>query len=65
MDLNPQAVADAQFRIVRKGYDPEQVRPLLAQAGESLRAMESRAQAAESQVSSAEARATDAERRSI
>ena len=65
MDLNPQAVADAQFRIVRKGYDPEQVRPLLAQAAESLRAVEGRAQAAESQVSSAEARATDAERRSI
>jgi cell division septum initiation protein DivIVA len=65
MDLNPQAVADAQFRIVRKGYDPEQVRPLLAQAAESLRAVESRAQAAESKVSSAEARATDAERRSI
>jgi cell division septum initiation protein DivIVA len=65
MDLNPQAVADAQFRIVRKGYDPEQVRPLLAQAAESLRAVESRAQAAEGQVSSAEARATDAERRAI
>src|SRR5204863_3473173 len=65
MDLNPQSVADAQFRIVRKGYDPEQVRPLLAQAAESLRNALTRATTAEGRVGMAEGRASDAETRAI
>ena len=65
MDLNPQAVSDAQFRVVRKGYDPEQVRPLLAQAADSLRSAQNRAATAEGRVGAAEARATDAEARAI
>ena len=51
MELNPQAIADAQFRVIRKGYDPEQVRPLLTQAAESLRSALSRASTAEGRVS--------------
>ncbi len=65
MDLNPQSVADAQFRIVRKGYDPEQVRPLLAQAAESLRNAVNRATTAEGKLGTAEGRASDAETRAI
>ncbi len=65
MDLNPQAIAEAQFRVVRKGYDPEQVRPLLSQAGESLRSALNRATTAEGRVGAAEARAGDAEARAM
>ena len=65
MELNPQAIADAQFRVIRKGYDPEQVRPLLTQAAESLRSALSRAATAEGRVTSAESRAGDAEARAI
>ena len=65
MELNPQAIADAQFRVIRKGYDPEQVRPMLTQSAESLRAALGRAAAAEGRVSAAESRASDAEARAI
>jgi len=65
MELNPQAIADAQFRVIRKGYDPEQVRPMLTQAAESLRSALGRAAAAEGRVGAAESRASDAEARAI
>lgn len=65
MELNPQAIADAQFRVIRKGYDPEQVRPMLSQAADSLRSALSRATAAEGRVTAAESRTGDAEARAI
>ena len=57
MDLTPSNVANAQFRTVRKGYDPEEVDAFLVQASKALEeaiqqstAMEARARAAVSRL---------------
>lgn len=53
MDVTPNAVQQADFRITRKGYDPEQVRAYLAEVARALESaqqqsatMEARARAA-------------------
>ena len=53
MELSPQAVAAATFKIVKRGYDPDEVRSYLVEVSSSLEssqqqatAMEARARAA-------------------
>ena len=53
MELSPQSVSSTTFKIVKKGYDPDEVRAYLAQLANSIEttqnqatAMEARARAA-------------------
>jgi DivIVA domain-containing protein len=53
MDISPQSVRNASFRVVKKGYDPDEVKAFLARAAEAIEsaqnnstAMEARARAA-------------------
>ncbi|CAB4893706.1 unannotated protein [freshwater metagenome] len=68
MELSPQSVSSTTFRIVKKGYDPEQVKSYLADLASSIEvtqnqasAMEARARAAISRLQELSAQAPPAE----
>jgi DivIVA domain-containing protein len=52
MELSPKAIAGVQFRTVRKGYDPEEVRSFLAQLARGVEAVQAQAAATESRARS-------------
>jgi DivIVA domain-containing protein len=39
MELSPKAIAGVEFRIVRRGYDPDEVRSFLVQVGKGVEEM--------------------------
>jgi DivIVA domain-containing protein len=52
MELSPKAITGVQFRTVRKGYDPEEVRSFLAQLARGVEAVQAQATATESRARS-------------
>lgn len=60
MDLTPQTVAQATFRVARKGYDPDQVRDFLADVARALEASQQQAATMESRARSALAKLQEA-----
>jgi DivIVA domain-containing protein len=48
MELSPKSITGVQFRTVRKGYDPEEVRGFLAQLARGVEAVQAQAAAADS-----------------
>jgi len=52
MELSPKAITGIQFRTVRKGYDPEEVRSFLAQLARGVEAVQAQAAATESRARS-------------
>ena len=52
MELSPKAITGVQFRTVRKGYDPEEVRSFLAQLARGVEAVQAQAAATESRARS-------------
>jgi DivIVA domain-containing protein len=56
MELSPQSVASTTFRIVKKGYDPDEVRGYLSQLASSIEQTQSQATAMEARARAAVAR---------
>ena len=56
MDLTPSQVAAAQFRTVRKGYDPDEVESFLQRASKALEEAQQQATAMEARARAAVAR---------
>src|SRR6516162_8595246 len=52
MELSPKAITGVQFRTVRKGYDPEEVRNFLGQLARGVEAVQAQAAATESRARS-------------
>jgi len=52
MELSPKAITGVQFRTVRKGYDPEEVRSFLSQLARGVEAVQAQAAATESRARS-------------
>jgi DivIVA domain-containing protein len=52
MELSPKAITGVQFRTVRKGYDPEEVRGFLGQLARGVEAVQAQSAAADSRVRS-------------
>ena len=52
MELSPKAISGVQFRTVRKGYDPEEVRSFLGQLARGVEAIQAQAAATESRARS-------------
>jgi DivIVA domain-containing protein len=48
MELSPKSITGVQFRTVRKGYDPEEVRGFLAQLARGVEAVQAQSAAADS-----------------
>ena len=47
MELSPQSVSSTTFKIVKKGYDPDEVRAYLAQLANSIETTQNQATAME------------------
>ena len=47
MEMSPKAIAAVTFPVVRKGYDPEQVRSFLSQLSRGVEELQNRALQAE------------------
>ena len=47
MELSPKSITGVQFRTVRKGYDPEEVRGFLAQLARGVEAVQAQSAATE------------------
>jgi DivIVA domain-containing protein len=56
MELSPKAINGVQFRVARKGYDPEEVRSFLGQLARGVEAMHGQAAAADARARSAMAK---------
>jgi DivIVA domain-containing protein len=56
MDLSPQSITSTEFTLVRKGYDPEEVRTFLSRVGTGLEEMRSQFVAADARARAAMAR---------
>src|SRR5262245_24887582 len=56
MELSPQSDASTTFRIVKKGYDPDEVRGYLSQLASSIEVTQSQATAMEARARAAVAR---------
>src|SRR3982751_5751207 len=56
MELSPQSVSSTTFKIVKKGYDPDEVRTYLGQLGAQIEAMQSQTTAMEARARAAVAR---------
>jgi DivIVA domain-containing protein len=52
MELSPKSITGVQFRTVRKGYDPEEVRGFLAQLARGIEAVQAQSAAADSRARS-------------
>jgi DivIVA domain-containing protein len=52
MELSPKSITGVQFRTVRKGYDPEEVRGFLAQLARGVEAVQAQSAATESRARS-------------
>jgi DivIVA domain-containing protein len=52
MELSPKSITGVQFRTIRKGYDPEEVRGFLAQLARGVEAVQAQSAAAESRARS-------------
>src|SRR3954452_5177213 len=52
MELSPKAITGVQFRTVRKGYDPEEVRGFLGQLARGVEALQAQTAATESRARS-------------
>ena len=52
MELSPKSITGVQFRTVRKGYDPEEVRGFLAQLARGVEAVQAQSAAADSRARS-------------
>ncbi len=60
MELSPQAVAAATFKIVKRGYDPDEVRSYLVEVSSSLESSQQQATAMEARARAAIAKLQDA-----
>jgi DivIVA domain-containing protein len=56
MELSPQSVSSTTFKIVRKGYDPDEVRAYLGELASSIEAMQNQTAAMEARARAAVAR---------
>ena len=57
MELSPKAITNVEFHLVRKGYDPDEVRAFLTQVAKGVEALQT-------QLTNADARARAAVSRS-